>query len=154
MNKFGIPVLLGGYSFIVGNNLREQKTGHGMPRQIIVFVGSVHSVNATIALPDERSQQYFWAFWRQNQGRDWLWDLPLDKGPLEECECRFTAESLPSESNRGSDFLKMSFQVLVKPIKRSAAFDAEIIRLWNQKYIPKEFAKVPNVYFPDATGVK
>jgi hypothetical protein len=155
MDTFMLPVLLKSYAFTPGNNVREQKLEGGMPRQVIKFVGAIHSVTASVALVDEGSQQYFWAFWRQNQGKNWNWELVLDNGNLEQCECRFTSDSLPTESNRGADFLIMSFQVLVKPIKRNPDFDRTIVDLWQSGLINNlgDLEKIPNVWMPDALGV-
>lgn len=155
MDRLMIPVLLQGYSFTPGNNLREQKLEGGMPRSVIKFVGAVHSVNATIACLDESYQQYFWAFWRQNQMKTWIWDLVLDNGNLEECECRFTSDSLPTESNRGSEYLRLSFQVLVMPKIRDPDFDRWLIDMWQDGKINtiQDLEKIPNVWMPAATGV-
>lgn len=150
-----LPALLNSYSFVPGNNLREQKLEGGMPRQVIKFVGAVHSVSATVVLKDPLAQQYFWAFWRTNQGKNWLWELFLDNGNSEECECRFVSESLPTESGRGYQYLKMSFQILVMPIKRDSAFDQSIVELWQSGLINNlsDLEKIPNVWLPDALGV-
>lgn len=155
MDRLMIPVLREGYSFTPGNNLREQKLEGGEPRTILKFVGAVHAVNAVIACTDEQYQQYFWAFWRQNQGKRWIWDLVLDNGNLEECECRFTSDSLPTESNRSYEFLRISFQVLVIPKNRDPDFDRWLIDMWQEGKIStiQDIEKIPNVWMPEATGV-
>lgn len=155
MRKFLFPVLREGYSFTLGNNLREQTVEGGEPRSVVKFVGAVHTVNVTIALKDEQEQSIFWAFWRKHQGKRWLWELVLDNGNLEECECRFTSESIPTESNRGFEFIRISFQVIVIPIKRDPDFDEWILDRWEKNELDKvnDYEKVPNVYFPAATGV-
>ena len=155
MNTFMLCPLQEGYSFTVGNNLREQQLEGGMPRQVVKFIGAVHTVNASILLKDRRARQYFWAFWRTNQGKNWLWELFLDNGNSEECECRFVSESLPTESGRGYQYLKMSFQILVMPIKRDSAFDQSIVELWQSGLINNlsDLEKIPNVWLPDALGV-
>lgn len=155
MRKFLFEPLREGYAFIPGNNLREQKLEGGEPRSIVKFVGAVHSVNVTIALKDELEQQIFRAFWRENQGKRWLWELVLDNGNLEECECRFTSDSLPTESNRGFEFLRISFQVLVIPIVRDPNFDKLLLDKWEKGELNDllDYQKIPNVWMPAATGV-
>lgn len=155
MNTFMLCALQEGYAFTPGNNLREQKIEGGMPRQVIKYVGAVHSVNVTILLENQRARQYFWAFWRQNQTKTWMWKLVLDQGALEDCECRFTSESLPAESFHEGPIRKMTFTVLVVPIIRDANFDQEIIDMWENGLINvvNDIEKIPNVWLPDAVGV-
>lgn len=155
MDTFMLPAMRSGYSFTPGNNIREQSLEGGMPRQVVKFVGAVHSVAVTVALKDRRAQQYFWAFWRLNQGKNWLWDLFLDNGNLERCECRFISSSLPTESERGYQYLRISFQILVRPLNRDPAFDRTIVDLWQSGLINNlsDLEKIPNVWLPDAVGV-
>lgn len=155
MDIFKLCPLQEGYSFTPGNNLREQKTEGGMPRQVIKYVGAVHSVNVTVLLKDQRARQYFWAFWRLNQKKTFKWKLDLDLGAMEECECRFTSESLPTASYTDGVLRKVSFTVLVYPIARAADFDAEILRMWENGLINvvDDIEKIPNVWLPDALGV-
>ena len=40
MDTFGLIALEDGYTFNVGNNVREQQLEGGMPRQVIKFVGA------------------------------------------------------------------------------------------------------------------
>ena len=155
MNRLMLPPLLAGYAFTPGNNLREQKTEGGMPRRVIKYVDAVHTVAASIYLRDERAQQYFWAFWRKNNARKWLWDIPVDLGILETCECNFSTESLPAEQNRGGDKLVVSFSIFVEPITRDADFDQSIIDAWENGLINvvDDIEKIPNVWLPNAVGV-
>lgn len=149
--------LRSGYGFTPGNNLKEQVTEGGMPRQAPFFVGAVHTVSVSVLLKDPRARQYFWAFWRSKQVKpeNWLWTLSLDHGVSEECECRFVSNSLPSESERKGEGLKVSFQILVKPLKRDPEFDRDIIESWqgNGSGNFDSIEKIPNEWFPDATGV-
>ncbi len=144
-----------GYGFIPGNNIREQESEGGMPRQVIAFAGAVHSVTVSVLLADPRTRQYFWAFWRQNLTKIWSWKLSLDNGVLEECECKFTSKSMPQESFRDGVAIKISFQVLVVPIERNKDHDEDIIKLWEMDVVKvyDDIEKVPNVWFPNATGV-
>lgn len=155
MNTFMLCALQEGYAFTPGNNLREQKKEGGMPRQVIKYVGAVHAVNVTVLLEGQRARQYFWAFWRRNQTKTWKWKLVLDQGAVEECECRFTSESLPSESFHEGPIRKMTFIVLVYPIARDDAFDDEIISMWENGLINTldDIEKIPNVWLPNAVGV-
>lgn len=155
MNTFMLCPLQEGYAFTPGNNLREQKTEGGMPRQVIKYVGAVHAVNVTVLLKDKRARQYFWAFWRQNQTKTWKWELVLDQGEKEECECRFTSESLPTASYTDGVLRKMTFTILVYPITRDADFDQSIIDAWENGLINvvDDIEKIPNVWLPDAVGV-
>lgn len=155
MNTFMLCPLQEGYGFTPGNNLREQLNEGGMPRQVIKYVGAVHSVNVTVLLEGSRARQYFWAFWRQNQTKTWKWKLALDQGGIEECECRFTSESLPNESFHEGPIRKMTFAVLVVPIIRDPDFDQSIIDMWENGLINvvDDIEKIPNVWLPDALGV-
>lgn len=49
---------------------------------------------------------------------------------LEECECRFIADSKPREALREGKIIQISFQVRIKPIYRDAANDRNIIDAW------------------------
>ena len=81
-------------------------------------------------------------------------------GIVEECECRFTSSSLPGESKRNGVVVMVSFQVLVKPIKRSAEFDQNIVNLrqgvesGETSEIVDDIEKVPNEWLADALGAK
>ncbi|EHU3335376.1 hypothetical protein MJ021_17920 [Acinetobacter baumannii] len=151
-----------GYGFTPGNDIREQQNEGGMPRQAPFFVGSPHSVTVSVLLKDDEDRQYFWAFWRTKQRKpeNWLWELSLDHGIVEECECRFTSSSLPGESKRNGVVVMVSFQVLVKPIKRSAEFDQNIVNLrqgvesGETSEIVDDIEKVPNEWLADALGAK
>lgn len=143
-----------GYSFTVGNNVREQVLENGMPRQVIKFVGAVHKVTAQVFLEDGFERQVFWSFWRKNQTKLWTWNLVLDNGKREDCVCQFSAETVPQEVFIEADTRKMQVSVYVIPIKRNADFDQQILDMWYKRFNASKFAKVPNVYFPDATGVK
>lgn len=151
-----------GYGFTPGNDIREQQNEGGMPRQAPFFIGSPHSVTVSVLLKDDEDRQYFWAFWRTKQRKpeNWLWELSLDHGIVEECECRFTSSSLPGESKRNGIVVMVSFQVLVKPIKRSAEFDQNIVNLrqgvesGETSEIVDDIEKVPNEWLADALGAK
>lgn len=144
-----------GYGFTPGNNLREQTNEGGMPRQVPFFIGAVHSANVSVVLRDERERQYFWAFWRTKQRKpeNWLWKLSLDNGVIEECECRFISSALPAESMRNGRVIKISFQVLVKPLHRDPNFDQDIVDLWQSGIVQNPIEPIPNVWLPDALGV-
>ncbi|MFY0065566.1 hypothetical protein ABTP80_03385 [Acinetobacter baumannii] len=146
-----------GYSFTPGNNIREQENEGGMPRQAPFFVGAVHTVSVSVLLKDSRERQYFWAFWRSKQVKpeNWKWELSLDNGIVEECECRFTSKSLPGESKRNGVVVMVSFQLLVKPLVREPDFDRDIIESWqgNGSGDFDSIEKIPNEWFPNATGV-
>ena len=144
-----------GYNFTVGNNLRQQRLEGGMPRQVIKFVGSVHSVTASICLNDELSRQLFWAFWRTNQTKLWKWRLALDNGILEDCICQFDADSVPAESFIDGVVRKLQFMVFVVPIVRDADFDRLLLDQWQAGAIKDitDLEKIPNIWMPAATGV-
>ncbi|WP_168377567.1 hypothetical protein [Acinetobacter cumulans] len=155
MDQFMLCPLLEGYSFTPGNNVREQKTEGGMPRQVIKFVGAIHSVSAAVYLKDPRERQYFWAFWRINQTKIWRWTLSLDNGVKEDCLCQFSAESVPQESMVGNVGRQVTINIYVVPVKRDPAFDRTIIDLWQSGLINNlsDLEKIPNVWLPDAVGV-
>ena len=158
MDKFMLCPLQSGYSFTPGNNLREQVLEGGMPRQVPFFVGAVHTVSVSVLLRNRDERDYFWAFWRTKQRKpeNWLWKLSLDNGISEECECRFLSSSLPSESLRNGVVIKVGFQIAVKPIKRDADLDRNIVNSW--QFIEDgnldSIEKIPNIWLPDALGVK
>ncbi|MEM9994298.1 MAG: hypothetical protein AAGE79_09210 [Acinetobacter pittii] len=147
-----------GYGFEPGNNIREQENEGGMPRQVPFFVGAVHKVNVTVLLKNEEDRQYFWAFWwtKQRKPENWKWKLSLDDGRSEECECRFLSTGRPSETFRNGVLIKVGFQVAVKPRKRNADLDRNIVNvrqgLESNKVID-DIEKVPNEWLPDALGV-
>ena len=156
MDTLNLCPLQDGYAFTAGNNVREQVLEGGMPRQVIKFIGAVHTVGVTVFLEDQRARQYFWAFWRLNQTKRWLWRLALDDGIMEDCVCQFSASSVPNESLVAAFARKVSFTIYVVPIPRSADFDRNIVNMWNNVN-PEgffEIEKIPNEYFPDATGVE
>lgn len=155
MDTFGLTALEEGYGFNVGNNVREQQLEGGMPRQVIKFVGAVHSVTATVLIQNDQARQYFWAFWRKNQTKEFLWKLAVDNGGIEECICRFNNQGIPSLSLIRAYVWKASITIYVKPIKRNSDSDESIVNLWGgiDGGDPFEIEKIPNVYFPDATGV-
>ncbi|HCT9561378.1 hypothetical protein ABFK62_03090 [Acinetobacter baumannii] len=158
MDKFMLEPLQESYSFTPGNNIREQENEGGPPRQSPFFVGAVHRVGVTVYLENDEDRQYFWAFWRlkQRKPEDWLWNLALDEGVREDCECRFAYDFLPSESYRNGQAVKMSFQVIVKPIKRSADLDRNIVNVrqgFESMEVVDDIEKVPNEWLPDALGV-
>ncbi|NUF19339.1 hypothetical protein HUN24_09635 [Acinetobacter baumannii] len=147
-----------GYGFTPGNDIREQQNEGGMPRQAPFFIGSPHSVTVSVLLKDDEDRQYFWAFWRTKQRKpeNWLWELSLDHGIVEECECRFTSSSLPGESKRNGVVVMVSFQVIVKPIKRSADLDRNIVNVRQgveSMEVVDDIEKVPNEWLSDALGV-
>ena len=144
------------YSFGVGNNVREQQLEGGMPRNVIAFLGAVLRVNATVMLDGDGAYQYFWAFWRQNQTREWQWKLIIDQGNLEDVTCRFNNQEVPQPVLLGHNVWKITFTVYVKPIIRSKDTDENIINMWNGA-TPQgrfEIEKIPNEYFPEAIGVE
>ncbi|CAM0622642.1 hypothetical protein ACWL9T_002197 [Acinetobacter baumannii] len=149
--------LLKGYDFTPGSNLREQETEGGPPRQVPFFVGAWHTVNVSISLNNEDEKEYFWAFWRDKQYKpsNWLWRLALDNARLEECECRFVADSRPKEVERDGKILQLSFQLRIKPIHRDHENDRDIIEAWQNggPAVIGTIEKVPNEWFPNATGV-
>lgn len=146
-----------GYSFATGNNLRQQATEGGLPRQVPFFVGAVHAVSVSVLLKNANMREYFWAFWRDKQRKpeNWKWQLSLDSGGLEDCECRFNADSVPAESMRNGIVIKISFQLYVKPIRRDPNNDRNIIELWQSGAGGNvdDIEKIPNVWMPDALGV-
>lgn len=155
MDTFQLKALVEGYTFAVGNNVRMQQLEGGMPRKVIKFIGAVHNVTATVFLDGDDARQYFWAFFYQNETRAFKWVLATDDGDLRECECQFNNDSIPSLQIVGGYLWKATVNVYVKPIKRNKERDAEIVSLWgglsqNGRF---EIEKIPNVYFPDATGV-
>lgn len=156
MDRFMLDPLIEGYGFTPGNNLREQALEGGMPRQVPVFLGAVHTVNVSVVLASSAEQEYFWAFWQDKQYRpaNWKWRLALDGGDLQECECRFISSSLPQESFRAPTWIKISFQVLVKPKKRDRDNDRNIIEIWQSGAGENidDIEKIPNVWMPDALG--
>ncbi|EPF6186962.1 hypothetical protein L2L79_002066 [Acinetobacter baumannii] len=158
MDKFMLEPLQESYSFTPGSNIREQENEGGPPRQSPFFVGAVHRVGVTVYLENDEDRQYFWAFWRlkQRKPENWLWNLALDEGIREDCECRFAYDVLPSESSRNGQAVKMSFQVIVKPIKRSADLDRNIVNVRQgieSMEVVDDIEKVPNEWLPDALGV-
>lgn len=154
MDIFKFCPLQEGYSFTAGNNVREQKTEVGMPRQVIKFVGAIHQVNATVLLKDPLERQLFWAFWRLNQTKLWQWRLALDNGILEDCICQFSAEEVPRESVVDGKMRKISLHVYVLPIQRDPEFDKQLILLWQQCELKtlSDIEKVPNIWLPNALG--
>ncbi|MBD1224935.1 hypothetical protein IC789_09160 [Acinetobacter seifertii] len=149
--------LLKGYNFSPGSNLREQETEGGPPRQVPFFVGAWHSAEVSISLNNEDEKEYFWAFWRDKQRnpKNWLWRLILDNEKIEECECRFIADSKPSEALRDGKILQISFQVRIKPIYRNPDNDRSIIEAWQNggPAVIGSIKKIPNEWFPRAIGV-
>ncbi|WP_180173061.1 hypothetical protein [Acinetobacter sp. YH12029] len=155
MDQFMLCPLQEGYVFTPGNNVREQKTEGGMPRQVIKFVGAIHTVSAAVYLKDPQARQYFWAFWRINQTKIWRWNLALDNGIKEDCLCQFSSESVPQENLIEGVKRKVTINIYVVPIKRDPAFDRTIIDLWQSGLINNlsDIEKIPNVWLPDAVGV-
>lgn len=155
MDTFMLCPLQEGYGFTPGNNLREQATEGGMPRQVPFFIGAVHQSSVSVILKNESERQYFWAFWRTKQKKpeNWLWELSLDNGVKEVCECRFTSGSLPSESLRDGRVIKISFQVYVKPVQRDPDFDRAIVEIWQSGIAENPIEPIPNEWIPDALGV-
>ena len=141
-----------GYSFTPGNNLREQEV-KGTTETGPLFIGAYHRVKVTVLLDKAGKRQYFWAFWRlkQRKPENWLWKLSLDNGISEECECRFISSSLPSESYRNKTVIKVTFEVLVKPVYRSETDDRNIVN-YHQGGLTPDVEKIPNEWFPAATG--
>ena len=164
MDTFKLQPLVEGYDFNVGNNVREQQLEGGMPRQVVKRVGAVHTTGVTLLLPDNGTRQYFWAFWRKNSQRigqpsssapRFNWNLMLDNGMMEDCICQFVGTERPKENFIGGYAAKVQFTVYVVPISRDAEYDQAIVDLWggveSTGFI--ELEKIPNEYFPDATGV-
>jgi hypothetical protein len=155
MDTLQLNALVAGYAFNVGNNVRQQVLEGGMPRQVIKFLGAVHSVNAQVLLPDERTRQYFWAFWRVNQTRKFYWELSIDNGINEVVVCQFDAETVPAETEIHAIVRKVSFTVFVEPITRNADDDQAVVDIFNG--VPDGdvtgIEKIPNIWLPDATGV-
>lgn len=154
MDTFKLCPLQDGYNFMAGNNVREQALEGGQPRQVIKFIGAVHRVGAQVMAKDPRERQYFWAFWRLNQTKQFLWNLALDDGDMEDCICQFSAEAVPQETLVGAFARRISFTVYVTPIARDADFDRTIVDIWNNVNFDSliEIEKIPNVYFPYALG--
>ncbi len=157
MDRLMICPLMKGYNFSPGSNLREQETEGGPPRQVPFFVGAWHTADVSISLNNADEKEYFWAFWRDKQRspNNWLWTLALDNGTLEECECRFIADSKPQENERDGKILQISFQIRIKPIYRDPENDRNIIEAWQNggPAIIGTIKKIPNEWFPAATGV-
>ena len=155
MDTFALPALQEGYSFRVGNNVREQVLEGGFPRNLIKYIGAVHQVTATVIIENDLYRQYFWAFYRKNQTREFKWLLEVDDGTIQECTCRFNNQTIPNVEIIGAYVWRATLDVYVKPIIHNADFDAEIVNLFNNTDGKNmfEIEKIPNVYFPDATGV-
>ena len=164
MDTLVLQPLVEGYDFNVGNNVREQQLEGGMPRQVVNRVGAVHVTGVTLLLPDNGTRQYFWAFWRKNSQRigqpstaapRFNWNLMLDNGMMEDCICQFVGTEQPKETFIGGYASKVQFTVYVVPISRDAEYDKSIVDLWggveSTGFI--ELEKIPNEYFPNATGV-
>lgn len=156
MDTFKLCALQDGYNFVAGNNVRQQYLEGGMPRKVIKFVGAVHRVGVQVTCQDEFARQYFWAFYYQNQTREFIWTLSLDNGDLEECVCTFDCEETPVETLIGIHARRMSFTVFVRPKPRDENLDRDVITLFDgtEGNASFEIEKIPNVYFPDATGVE
>ncbi len=135
----------------------ESKKQKGASKTGPFFVGAWHTVNVSISLNNEDEKDYFWAFWRDKQYKpsNWLWRLALDNARLEECECRFVADSRPKEVERDGKILQLSFQLRIKPIPRDHENDRDIIEAWQNggPAVIGTIEKVPNEWFPNATGV-
>lgn len=156
MDTFKLCPLQDGYNFMAGNNVREQALEGGQPRQVIKFIGAVHRVGAQVMAQDPRERQYFWAFWRLNQTKQFIWNLALDSGDMEDCICRFSAEAVPQETLVGAFARRISFTVYVTPIARDADFDRDIITIFDNTdgTVVPDLEKIPNVWLPDAVGVE
>ena len=155
MDEMKFCPLQEGYSFIAGNNLRQQQLEGGLPRQVIKFVGAVHKVSVQVFLKDGLERQLFWAFWRINQTKLWRWNLSLDNGVREDCICQFDAESIPLAVFIDGPKRKMQLNVFVVPIERDPDFDRWLIDQWQNGVINtiSDLEKIPNVWMPAATGV-
>lgn len=155
MNTFGLKALVEGYSFAVGNNVRMQQLEGGMPRKVIKFVGAIHNVTATVLLDGDMARQYFWAFFYQNETKEFKWTLATDDGGVQECICQFNNDQIPSLQIVGGYVWKATVNIFVKPVRRNKDFDESLVSLWNGTTLDGRFEieKIPNVYFPDATGV-
>jgi hypothetical protein len=155
MDTFKFCALQNGYDFTVGNNVRQQQLEGGLPRQVVKFVGAAHKVTVQVSLKDGLERQLFWAFWRLNQTKLWLWKLILDNGGLEDCICQFDADSVPTESYINGKVRRMQFSIFVKPIVRDPDFDRWLIDMWQNGKINtiQDLEKIPNVWMPAATGV-
>ncbi len=156
MDTFKLCPLQDGYNFMAGNNVREQALEGGQPRQVIKFIGAVHRVGAQVMAQDPRERQYFWAFWRLNQTKQFLWNLALDSGDMEDCICQFSAEAVPQETLVGAFARRISFTVYVTPIARDADFDRSIVDIFanTEDTVIPDIEKIPNVWLPDAAGVE
>lgn len=154
MDTLRLEALVDGYDFTVGNNYREQQLEGGQPRQVKKFSGAIHTVGVTVALDGQRARQYFWAFWRQNQIKQFNWNLQIDQGEMEDCVCQFANQSVPKETFIGGHVRKVSFTVYVTPIARDPDFDQDVINSFEIENGNIEgIEKIPNEYFPNATGV-
>lgn len=154
MNTLQFCALADSYNFTVGNNVRQQQLEVGMPRQVIKFVGAVHQSSVSIIVDTEQKLQYFWAFWRVNQTKAFNWKLIIDNGVLEDVVCRFNNDQAPELNPLGGFVWRITFNIYVTPKKRNPSFDQDLVNLFdgggNESL---ELEKIPNIYFPDATGV-
>ena len=155
MDEMKFCPLQEGYSFTVGNDVKEQELAGGLPRQVKQFVGSIHNVTAQILLRDQLERQIFWAFWRINQTKLWWWRLVLDNGDLEDCVCQFNNSTVPSETLIEGRIRKIQISIRVVPIKRYPDFDKWLIEQWQNGKLQdiSYLEKIPNVWMPAATGV-
>ena len=155
MDTLEIKALQEGYNFQVGNNVRMQQIEGGRPRKVRKFIGAVHNVTATLLLKNDIDRQYFWAFWRKNQLTKFYWDLAIDQGGVERCVCEFNNDQIPQLQLIGAYVWKATISVIVTPIIRNADSDETVVNAYggggNKGLF--EIEKIPNVYFPDATGV-
>lgn len=156
MKTFQLPALQESYTFTVGNNVREQQLEGGMPRNVIKFIGAVHQVTGVVIIDSELMLQYFWAFWRQNQTKEFQWQLITDNGNLETVTCRFNNQQVPNPQLIGGFCWKIQITVYVKSIHRDKDFDDQIIDIWENTDGSNlfEIEKIPNVWLPDAVGVE
>lgn len=132
MDKFMLCPQLAGYSFTPGQNVIEQALMAGMPRQRTNFVGAVHKVASTVLCRNQDEIDYFWAFWRKQQRspQNWLWSIKTDASTMEEHECRFMVDGIPTESDRQGNIIRYSFNLWVKPLYRSPSVDDDIVAAW------------------------
>lgn len=156
MYTFELKALEESYNFQVGNNVRMQQLEGGRPRKVRKFIGAVHNVTATVLLENDEARQYFWAFWRLNELQQFKWTLAIDQGGVEDCICEFNNDQTPQLQLIGAYVWKATINVFVAPIARSKDTDENVVASYSGAGNGGlfEIEKIPNVYFPEATGIE
>lgn len=154
MNSFALCPLQDGYTPQPANNMLEQALMGGFARQRVQFVNNVHTVNATVSVPDKAHQQYFWAFWRSHtlNPRPFLWRLTVDDADMTTYQCQFVADSVQVQERNGIPY-RISFSVRCKPKPVDYEFDQSIIDAWetgNSAALFNLLEKLVNVDLPNA----